>query len=185
MGDILFHQVEFLGHQVVEFLLAWHSCTTLNAFLLNWNHPQIPENLWEKKRSIWHPGFSTAAFKQVAKSQGGIGGDYTGGAGTRHQPSDISAVKPEFSPIITSWHPLSVMKCIPLEFWDPIHAWRSSVYFTNSLHREPRSRPSGQSLSLPNGSNPSKRHWWVWRGRTVTISWTPWWKCWHRIFLTP
>ena len=41
MGDILFHQVEFLGHQVVEFLLAWRSCTTLNAFFIeleaSWN----------------------------------------------------------------------------------------------------------------------------------------------------
>lgn len=136
MGDILFHQVEFLGHQVMEFLLAWRSCTTLNAFFF-WIR-MILKFLKNcvKKRSIWHPDFSTAAFKQVAKSQAGTGGwsylissDYTGGAGTR--PSTF----------ITSWHPLSVKKCIPLEFWDPIHGWRSSGYFTNSLHREPRSPP--------------------------------------------
>ena len=179
MGDILFHQVESLGHQVVEFLLAWRSCTTLNA-ILYWIRIILKflKICGTKKRSIWHPGFSTAVFKQVAKSQGGDwwmiildSSDYTGGCG---DPA-----------IITSWHPLSVMKCIPLEFWDPIHAWRSSGYFTNSLHREPRSPPVRSVLVFAQWQQSLETTLVSLAGRTVTISWTPWWKCWHRIFLTP
>lgn len=84
---------------------SWNSCSR-DVHALPWM-PCFVElesswNSWKfvgkKQRSIWHPGFSTAAFKQVAKSQGGIGGDYTGGCG---DPA-----------IITSWHPLSVKKCI-------------------------------------------------------------------------
>lgn len=82
--------------------------------------------------------------------------------------------------------PLSDMKCIPLEFWDPIHAWRSSGYFTNSLHREPRSPPVRSVLVFAQ---------WQQSLETTLVSLAGEngddflnagrWKCWHRKFLTP
>ena len=161
MGDILFHQVESLGHQVVEFLLAWRSCTTLNA-ILYWIRIILKflKICGTKKRSIWHPGFSTAVFKQVAKSQGGdwwmiILDSSDSDRWVRDPAINLHHI---MAPRFLSWN-VSHWN-FEIQFMVEDRQVTSPTRFTVN----PDLPPLGQSLSLPNGSNPSKRHWWVWRG---------------------